>query len=173
MALENEDNDQGRRAGERKWQKLSSDLQLTDWWTRVNYSSVQFSHSVMSDSFRPHGLQHARLPCPSPGGVRSCVWTGRRKSRRSVLLLVMSCVPFTVLKKIRIFNIFFGPQPILSSKRPDLSNTMGIKLIWWYQGWPLRANKSHSHLYFQHTKSHESCDVLDKLCIVWTAGVKQ
>ena len=29
-------------------------------------SSVQFSHSVMSDSLWPHGLQHARLPCPSP-----------------------------------------------------------------------------------------------------------
>ena len=27
---------------------------------------VQFSHSVMSDSLWPHGLQHARLPCPSP-----------------------------------------------------------------------------------------------------------
>ena len=24
-----------------------------------------FSRSVMSDSLRPHGLQHARLPCPS------------------------------------------------------------------------------------------------------------
>ena len=28
--------------------------------------SVQFSRSVMSDSLWPHGLQHARLPCPSP-----------------------------------------------------------------------------------------------------------
>ena len=28
--------------------------------------SVQFSCSVMSDSLRPHGLHHARLPCPSP-----------------------------------------------------------------------------------------------------------
>ena len=27
---------------------------------------VQFSHSVVSDSSRPHGLQHARPPCPSP-----------------------------------------------------------------------------------------------------------
>ena len=26
----------------------------------------QFSHSVVSDSLRPHGLQHTRLPCPSP-----------------------------------------------------------------------------------------------------------
>ena len=25
----------------------------------------QFSHSVTSDSLRPHGLQHTRLPCPS------------------------------------------------------------------------------------------------------------
>ena len=29
-------------------------------------SSVQFSHSVMSDSLWAHGLQHTRLPCPSP-----------------------------------------------------------------------------------------------------------
>ena len=29
-------------------------------------SSVQFSHSVMSDSLQPHGPQHARPPCPSP-----------------------------------------------------------------------------------------------------------
>ena len=28
--------------------------------------TVQFSQSVMSYSLRPHGLQHARLPCPSP-----------------------------------------------------------------------------------------------------------
>ena len=28
--------------------------------------SVQFSRSVVSDSLQPHGLQHARLPCPSP-----------------------------------------------------------------------------------------------------------
>ena len=29
-------------------------------------SSAQFSRSVMSDSLRPHELQHARPPCPSP-----------------------------------------------------------------------------------------------------------
>ena len=30
------------------------------------YHLVQFSCSVMSDSLWPHGLQHARLPCPLP-----------------------------------------------------------------------------------------------------------
>ena len=35
-------------------------------------SSVQFSHSVVSDSVRPHGLQHAQFPCQSPTpGVQS------------------------------------------------------------------------------------------------------
>ena len=29
-------------------------------------SSVLFSHSVVSDSLRPHEPQHARSPCPSP-----------------------------------------------------------------------------------------------------------
>ena len=28
--------------------------------------SVQFSRSVAFNSLQPHGLQHARLPCPSP-----------------------------------------------------------------------------------------------------------
>ena len=30
------------------------------------YMSLQFSHSVMSNPLQPHGLQHARPPCPSP-----------------------------------------------------------------------------------------------------------
>ena len=32
----------------------------------VQFSSVQFSHSVISDSLRPLELQNAKLPCPSP-----------------------------------------------------------------------------------------------------------
>ena len=32
----------------------------------IKLSSVQFSHSVMSNFLWPHGLQHARPPCPSP-----------------------------------------------------------------------------------------------------------
>ena len=32
----------------------------------VQFSSVKFSHSVVSDSLRPHESQHARSPCLSP-----------------------------------------------------------------------------------------------------------
>ena len=38
----------------------------------IQFSSVQFSCSVVSDSLRPHESQHARPPCPSPTpGVHS------------------------------------------------------------------------------------------------------
>jgi len=64
-----------------KKQQLESDIeQLTGSTLGMEYDqlyivtllinvyteSVQFSHSVMSNSLRPHGLQHARLPFPSP-----------------------------------------------------------------------------------------------------------
>ena len=35
---------------------------MVTWWAM---SVSQFSHSVMSESLQPHGLQHTRPPCPS------------------------------------------------------------------------------------------------------------
>ena len=32
----------------------------------LSTKQFQFSHSVVSDSLQPHGLQHTRPPCPSP-----------------------------------------------------------------------------------------------------------
>ena len=40
-------------------------LLLVIWDIEIYVFSVQFSRSVISDSLRPHGLQHAKLPCPS------------------------------------------------------------------------------------------------------------
>ena len=47
------------------------------WWHSKKFCklSVQFSHLVASNSLRPHGLQHARIPClsPTPGAYsNSC-----------------------------------------------------------------------------------------------------
>ena len=45
--------------------------------TLLCHDLVQFSLSVVSDSWRPHGLQHARLSCPSPtprACSNSCHW---------------------------------------------------------------------------------------------------
>ena len=38
---------------------------LHTWKLFSRLSSVQFSHSVVSHSVRPHRLQHTRPPCPS------------------------------------------------------------------------------------------------------------
>jgi len=50
--------------------KLVQPLRKTVWrclkTLKIELPSVQFSRSVVSDSLQPHGLQHARLPCPSP-----------------------------------------------------------------------------------------------------------
>ena len=71
---------ENRRNGQREeWVEGWLDKQMDGWtegkmngwvdrkkegllWT---ISSVQFSRSVVSDSLRPHELQHARSPCPS------------------------------------------------------------------------------------------------------------
>ena len=45
----------------KKWEK-----DLKRHFSKEHISSVQFSHSVVSDSLHPHELQHARPICPSP-----------------------------------------------------------------------------------------------------------
>ena len=56
-------------------------------------SSVQFSHSVMSDSLRSHELQHTRPPCPSPTpGVHS---NSRPSSQWCHPAISSSVVPFS------------------------------------------------------------------------------
>ena len=51
---------------------------MLPWWKEpkillhVQFSSVQFIHSVVSNSLWPHESQHAKPPCPSPTpGVHS------------------------------------------------------------------------------------------------------
>ena len=46
--------------------KLKKVGKTTRSFSSVQFSSVQFSHSVASDILRPHWSQHARPSCPSP-----------------------------------------------------------------------------------------------------------
>ena len=66
---------------------------------------VQFSCPVMSDSLRPHGLQNARLHCPSPAlkaysnSFPSSQWCHPTTSFSVVLLL-----PLSIFPGIKIFS---------------------------------------------------------------------
>ena len=49
-----------------RWMQKEDVVHSIQWNIIQSLSSFQFSHSVMSASLQPQGLQHARLPCPSP-----------------------------------------------------------------------------------------------------------
>ena len=73
-----------------------------------------FSRSVVSDSLRPHGLQHARLPCPSPT-PRGCS-----------LMSIESVMPFNHL-------ILSRPLLLLPSIYPSIrvfSNESVLRIRW-------------------------------------------
>ena len=51
----------------RQWSiKVKAKGTYSIWGQVCSLWHSQFSHSVMSDSLRPHGLQHTRPPCLSP-----------------------------------------------------------------------------------------------------------
>ena len=83
------------------WDDVASKCQFgKNWWQSsdqwkvcVSLVSVQFSHSVMFNSLRPHELQHARSPCPSPTpGVHS---DSRTSSRWCHPAISSSVIPFS------------------------------------------------------------------------------
>ena len=61
--------------------------------TYISLVSVQFSHSVMSDSLWPHEPQHARPPCPSP--TPRVHWDSHPSSQLCHPTISSSVVPFS------------------------------------------------------------------------------
>ena len=70
-----------------------------NWWDtdtqRITtyWSSVQFSHSVVSDSLQPHEPQHARPSCPSP--TPRVYWNSCPLSRWCHPTISSSVIPFS------------------------------------------------------------------------------
>ena len=78
-------------------------------------SPVQFSHSVVSNSLRSHGLQHARLPCPSP--------TPRLYSNMSIVSVMPSNHLIPCILLLLLFLIFpsikvFSKESVLHIRWP-------------------------------------------------------
>ena len=68
----------------------------------MTFSSVQFSRSVMSDSLRPHELQHARPPCPSP---TPGVYSRFLRKPRNICLILPSLLSYHWLRTTRFWSI--------------------------------------------------------------------
>ena len=78
-----------------------------------SFSSVQFNCSVMSDSLQPHGLQHTKLPCPSPT-------PGTYMSIESVIPSnhLILCHPLLLLPSIFHSIRVFSNESVLRIRRP-------------------------------------------------------
>ena len=64
-----------------------------------------FSHSVVSDSLQLHGLQHARLPCPSPAPrVSSNSSTESVMPSNHLILCSPLFLPLSIFPSIRVFS---------------------------------------------------------------------
>ena len=75
--------------------------------------SVEFSHSVVSDSLLPHGLQHARPPCLSPPpGVH---WNSRPSSWWCHPTISSSVVPFSSCPQSFLVSGSFQMSQLFSS----------------------------------------------------------
>ena len=77
------------------WDRQADGMQNSraPWHSWRGFSSVQFSHSVVSNSLRPHESQHARPPCPSPTpGVH---WDSHPLSQWCHPAISSSVVPFS------------------------------------------------------------------------------
>ena len=95
--------------------------------------TVQFSHSVGSDSLRSHGLQHGRLPCPSatPGAYsNSCP-----SSRWCHPTISSSIVPFSRLQSFPASGSFPMSQFFASGAQSIGFSASGSVLPMNIQGW--------------------------------------
>ena len=68
--------------------------------------SVQFSHLVVSDSLRPHGLQHARPPClsPPPWSLLKLMSIESVMSPNHLILCHPLLLPPSIFPSIRVFS---------------------------------------------------------------------
>ena len=93
---------------------------------------MQFSHLVVSGSLQPHGLQHARLPCPLPAPrvcSNSCPFESVMPSND--LILCHPLLPPSIFPSIRVFS----NESVLRTRWPEYwSFSFSISLSNEYSG---------------------------------------
>ena len=139
---------------------------------RLNLPSVQFSCSVVSDSLQPHGLQHARPPCPSPTlRVYSNSCPLSRWCHPTILSFV---VPFS--SHLQSFPVsgsllmgrFFasgGQRIVVSASAPVLPKNIQDSFPLGWAGWTSLQSKRLSRVFsngtVQSTLVHSFCIIIN------------
>ena len=105
----------------------------------VQSSSVQFSHSVMTNSLWSHGLQHARPPCPSPTPGVYSNWCPL--SRWCHPTISSSAVPFSSCLQSCSASVSFQMSQFFTSDGQNIgvsasTSVLPINFQYWFPlGW--------------------------------------
>ena len=91
--------------------------------------TLQFSHSVVSNSLRPHVLQHARFPCPSPSRGACSNSCPSVISPNHLILCCPLVLPPSIFPSVRVFS------------------NMSVLLIKWPKSWSFSFSISPSNEY--------------------------
>ena len=73
-------------------------------FSRMLYNSVQFSHSVVSDSLQPHGLQHAYLSITNSQSLHKLMSIELVMSSNHLILCHPLLLPPSIFPSIRVFS---------------------------------------------------------------------
>ena len=124
----------------------------------VHITSVQFSCSVTSKSLRPHGLQHARLSCPSPT-PRACS-NSCPSSRWGHPTISSSVVPFSSCPQSFPASGSFPVSQFFSSGGQSIGLSASASVLpmniqdwfpWGWTGWIFLQSKGLSRVFFNTT----------------------
>ena len=124
---------------------------------KLKFSSVHFSSSVLSDSLWPHGLQHSRLPCPSPT-PRACS-NSCPLSQWCHPTISSSVIPFSSCLQFFPASSFPGSQFFTSSGQSigvsASASVLPMNFQNWFPlgwtGWISLQSKGHSRVFFNTT----------------------
>ena len=83
--------------------KKEPEIQTFIWTLLIWKFGLLFSCQVMSDSSRPHGVQHIRLPCPSPSLSKFMSTESVMPSNHLILCCPLLLLP-SVFPSIRVFS---------------------------------------------------------------------
>ena len=116
---------------------LEEDLSYINFFRRIEWRSVQHSHSVVSNTLWPHGLQHTRLPSPSPT-PRACP-NSCPSSRWCHPIILSSVFPFSSCLQSFPASRSFPMSQFFASGGQSIGASASVLLMnsqdWFLLGW--------------------------------------
>ena len=104
--------------------QFSSETQMT---RSSEQGLAEFSHSVLSDSLWPHGLQHARLTCPS--STPEACSNSCPLSQWCCLTISSSVVPFSSCPQSFPASVFFPMSPLFPSGSQSIGASASASVL--------------------------------------------